>query len=90
MKRAPFTEEQIGYALRRAESGGSMTEICRRPLVSASSGKVAVEPLPVPGDAVRIVRRVDSQYRLEAPGRACAKFVLKTALKTKTHRNQWR
>jgi putative transposase len=30
MKRSKFTEEQIAFALRQAESGTAVTEVCRK------------------------------------------------------------
>ncbi len=38
MKRKRFTEEQITYALRQAESGTPVTEICRKLGVTEQSG----------------------------------------------------
>jgi putative transposase len=35
MKRSRFTEEQITYALKRAEAGESVTELCRQLGVSS-------------------------------------------------------
>ena len=37
MKRKRFTEEQIAYALRQAESGTPVAEICRKMSVSEQS-----------------------------------------------------
>ena len=37
MKRSKFTEEQVAYALRQAESGTPVSDVCRQPGVSEAT-----------------------------------------------------
>jgi hypothetical protein len=52
MKRSRFSDEQISYALRQAENGTAVSDVCRELGISDACGPQLIGPLTPPCDRV--------------------------------------